>query len=201
MKIIGLCGGSGSGKGACSKIFLELGIPSIDTDAVYHELISENSTCVEQLAATFGHTVVNECGGIDRRELGKIVFADNSRKKLELLNQITHKHILQKTRELIEEYRQNGAAYVIIDAPLLFESGFDKECDVTVAVIADKNLRVERIILRDGISRDDAIKRIDSQISDEELRECCDYVIENNLDVSSLKDEILNFIKNINLNK
>ena len=152
MKIIGLCGGSGSGKGIASKYFLQLGIPSIDTDAVYHDLINTSSSCVDELVMAFGDSIIDVNGGVNRKVLSDIVFCDNSKEKLNLLNEITHRHILDKTRDLINEYRRSGVVAVIVDAPLLFESGFDRECDFTVAVIADRDIRIQRVMNRDGIS-------------------------------------------------
>ena len=190
MKIIGLCGGSGSGKGVVSEFFLKLGIPSVDTDVVYHEITGRKSACVDELASCFGENIIDSNGGLNRRALSDIVFADGASEKLKLLNQIAHRHILDKTREIIEEYSKNGASAVIIDAPLLFESGFDKECDITVAVVADRDARIDRVVRRDEISTEAAARRIDSQISDSELIKRCDYFVENNGDLSSLEDAV-----------
>ena len=190
MKIIGLCGGSGSGKGVVSQIFLELGIPSVDTDAVYHEITGRNSACVDELASCFGKNIIDSNGGLNRGALSDIVFADDATAQLKLLNQITHRHILDKTRAIIEDYRKNGLSAVIIDAPLLFESGFDKECDITIAIVADRKVRIDRVVRRDGISTEAAARRIDSQIPDSELIKRCDYYIENNGDLSLLEDAV-----------
>lgn len=198
MKIIGLCGGSGSGKGAVSKIFLTLGIPSIDTDAVYHDITSSNSACVDELASFFGNIIIDSNGGLDRRALSGIVFGDNSQDKLERLNEIAHRHILDKTREIIKAYEANGVGAVIIDAPLLFESGFDRECDFTIVVVADRDIRIKRILERDAIDLESAKRRIDSQITDDELKSKCDYIIENNGDLSSLEKAVKNIYENFN---
>jgi dephospho-CoA kinase len=185
MKVIGLCGGSGSGKGTVCELFSKLGIPSIDTDRMYHEIISTDSECTMEIAAKFGDTV-RAYPGIDRTALRNAVF--NSRDDLTTLNTITHKHILAKVREIINSTRE--ADGIIIDAPLLFESGFDKECDATVCVIADDSIRIERIITRDGISRDVAKTRIESQISNDDLVQRCDFWIENNSDREELGKKV-----------
>ena len=197
MKIIGLCGGSGSGKGFASIYFRELGIPSIDTDQVYHDLICVPSPCVDELSTTFGSSIVDNNGAVNRKALSNIVFGDNSKARLKKLNEITHRHILDKTRQLIKDYASCGVEAVIVDAPLLFESGFDKECDVTVAIIADRKVRIQRIISRDGISENDAIIRIDAQTSNEELIKRCNYFIENNGDADSLKASVAVIYKKI----
>ena len=199
MKIIGLCGGSGSGKGAVSKIFLEYCIPSIDTDALYHDITSKKSACVDELVSVFGDDILDSNGGVNRRILSQIVFAKKSADKLNILNQISHRHILNKTREIINDYDREGIGAVIVDAPLLFESGFDSECDFTVAVVADRDLRLKRIVKRDGITNEAAARRIDAQMPDDVLIEKCDFVIENNGDVQSLYAKVNAVVSKINL--
>ena len=189
MKIIGLCGGSGSGKGAVSGIFAEIGIPSIDTDAVYREMTLSDSPCMRALRREFGEEVVNSLGGLDRTRLASIVFSDPTR--LEKLNKIAHSFILDETRRRLAEYRDKGLAAAIVDAPVLFESGFASECDAIICVVADRETRIARIMSRDGISYDAAEKRIASQMKDEILISKCDHVIYNNADIESLREGIL----------
>ena len=185
MKVIGLCGGSGAGKGTVCSIFAELGIPSIDTDKLYHSLISTDSECTMEIVSAFGSDVYAN-PGVDRKALRNIVFS--SPENLAILNKITHKHILASVRSIIKN--TDEARAIIIDAPLLFESGFDKECDVKICVIADEDVRIERIIKRDGISPEIAKARIASQIPNEELKEICDYTIENNAGTDELRKHI-----------
>ena len=185
MQVIGLCGGSGAGKGTVCSIFAELGIPSIDTDKLYHSLISTDSECSRELVSAFGDDVYAN-PGVDRKALRDVVFA--SPENLDLLNKITHKHILASARDLIKNARDVRA--IIIDAPLLFESGFDKECDVKICVIANDDVRIERIIKRDGITHEIAKARIASQIPNDRLMEICDYAIENNSDENELRKRI-----------
>ena len=189
MKVIGLCGGSGSGKGTVSKIFAEIGIPSIDTDAVYREMTLSDSPCMRALAAEFGDEVVNSQGGLDRARLASIVFNDPSR--LEKLNKIAHSFILDETRRRLAAYKDEGLSAAIVDAPVLFESGFDNECDEIVCVVADRDIRTDRIMSRDRITRDAAEKRISSQMPDEILISKCDHAIYNNSDIESLREQIL----------
>ncbi len=189
MKIIGLCGGSGSGKSIICKIFDEFGIHSINADLVYHDLISSDSECSRELILVFGEEIKTPRNGVDREKLGKIVFS--SKEKLNTLNEITHKHILAQTKKIISSIEQSSDANAIIfDAPLLFESGFNKECDVTICVIADEDTRVNRIIKRDSISEDKARARIKAQITNEELIKRCDYVIVNDSSFDVLKERV-----------
>lgn len=188
MIVIGLCGGSGSGKGVVSSIFNDLGIRSIDTDLVYRKIISTDSDCTKELLFTFGE-IIHANPGINRSKLREIVFS--SPERLKLLNEITHKHILSKVRCDIKLEEKKGVAKgIIIDAPLLFESGFDKECDITVCVVADEEIRINRIIDRDNIDRSVAVRRIMSQISNDDLIKKCTYSIENNGDINNLTEKV-----------
>lgn len=195
MKIIGLTGPSGSGKGELCAILEKFGIFSIDTDRVYHQLLAPPSACLDELSAHFGSQILNSDGSLDRAALAKKVFAPGAGSELEVLNRITHKYVLGKAREIISEFSQQGCSAVIVDAPALYESGFDKECDFCVAVIADKETRVERIMARDGISRDAAEKRINAQKPDSFYTEHARIVIYNNSNTSELQKQALEILR------
>ena len=198
MKVIGLCGGSGSGKGTVALIFAVLGIPSIDTDSVYHELTSEKSECLEALQNAFGKEIISENGALNRRILASIVFnSEDADKKRELLNEISHSYILAETRRRLAAYRDSGVKAAIVDAPLLFESGFDGECDLVIAVVAPRELRIDRIMRRDGINRARAEERIRSQISDGELECRSDFTIVNDGDEDSLRAKVFQLAEKI----
>jgi len=197
MKIIGLCGGSGSGKGTVAKLMSSFGIPFVNADEVYHELTSTLSECLIEIKDAFGDSVVKN-GALDRAALRSIVMSDSEDKtRLKLLNSITHKHVLRKMREIAVEYDKQGFEYVVFDAPLLFESGLNLDCFVIICVVADKNIRIERIMKRDGITSTDAIKRIESQLSDEWLILNSDYVIVNDKGTNELSLEVQKIITDI----
>lgn len=185
MKIIGLCGGSGSGKGTVCSIFRSLGVPSIDTDEVYHELTIHSSDCTRALASELGEDILFADGSLNRRALAGVVFSDETKRLV--LNRIAHKFVLEECRKRILDFENNGFSAVIVDAPLLFESGFDKECDLLVCVVADELLRIGRITTRDSISAQQAKARIASQLEDDYLISRCDFVINNNSDLVSLE--------------
>ena len=196
MKIIGLCGGSGSGKGCVCDILMQYGFAIFDTDKIYHELLASDGTLASGLVSAFGDGILTN-GNIDRKKLGAIVFSDKSGEKLKTLNSIAHKHILDAVRRGISEADKQGKSVSVVDAPVLFESGFDKECDFTVAVVSDKEKRISRIVLRDSISRCEAERRINSQIDDERLTSLCDYTIFNNGDLCDLKCEVSRIVDEI----
>lgn len=190
MKTIGLCGGSGSGKGTVAAFFASHGIPSIDADAVYHDITSHDSPCLRAIAARFGSEVVCD-GRLNRVALRDMVFSgDDAQAKNRALCSITHRYVLDVIRERIIEYAIHGVPAVLIDAPMLFESGFNAECDSVIGVVSDENLRIARIMLRDGLSFADAQRRIRAQLPDTLLRQKCDMIIENNADVETLSKRV-----------
>ena len=178
MKIIGLTGGSGAGKSVVAETFRAYGVESIDTDRVYREVTAEGMPCLAELAERFGAGILDVGGNLNRRALAGIAFT--SAENLSALNTITHKYILAECSRRIEEQRNVGRQAVIIDAPVLFESGFDRECDFVIAVTAEIVLRLNRIVARDGISEEQARRRIANQMSDAEYARRSDYVIVNN---------------------
>lgn len=165
--IIGLTGPTGAGKGVVSGICRRWGIPSIDTDAVYHALLEPPSACLDGLVASFGTGICNPDGTLNRPALSAIVFAPGAGDKLELLNRITHGFVLDKVRTLCRAHEEAGAPAVLVDAPLLYESGFDRECDRVLAVLAAPDTRLCRIMARDGISLDAALARLRAQKPDD----------------------------------
>lgn len=193
---IGLAGGSGSGKGTVSSLLSQAGIPSFDCDAVYHDLISRDGPLTREIVKAFGEGVRSKDGGIDRRSLADVVFHDND--KLAELNRITHKEILAVLAEWEKRAEQQGITAILVDAPLLFESGLDRECDLTLAVTAPTGVRIERIVSRDGITRKEAEERISAQISDEELSRRADVVISNGEDLTHLVNEVGRILSIIN---
>ena len=197
MTIIGLCGNSGSGKGTVCKIFLEHGIPSIDADLVYRELTVVNSTLTQKLAANFGSEILNADLSLNRKALADVVFADKTASLLRQLHKITHSSIITEAERRISDMEKSGIKAVIFDAPLLFESEFDKKCDFIIAVTANKNEKIQRIMQRDGIDYKRADARISSQLSEEFLIEHSDFVIENTGSVDDLNSSVQKIIKNI----
>ncbi len=195
MKIVGLCGTSGSGKGVASRFFESLGCFVVDTDKLYHGMITGDSECSRDIIACFGETIKNEKGGINRERLGEIVFSDKN--NLQMLNSVAHKHVRLALHEIAEKKRNEGTDVLIYDAPLLFEANMQHECDFTVAVTADKETRIKRIMKRDCITSEKANKRISSQHTDEFFSENCDFVIENNRDTAHLLIGVKNVLDKI----
>ena len=174
MRLIGLCGRSGSGKSSFCTAARECGVDVIDCDAVYKELVSKPSECLSEIGEKFGNEFIKD-GILDRKSLAKVVFSDKS--KLDLLNAVTHKHIRARINELLNEMPNDST--VILDAPTLFESGIDEMCDHIVAIIAPDEFCLKRITKRDGLTEQQALSRLLNQPSNDFLIEHSDTVIYN----------------------
>ena len=161
MKIIGITGPTGAGKSSLADHMRSRGIPVIDADRLYHSLLTPPSPCLDALRHAFGDGIFTEGGELDRKKLADIVF--NDEKKLELLNSTVLSIVLDESRRILKEYESKGEKYAAIDAPTLIESGFHTECDLVVSVICDTDVRIERIISRDGIDRASAEARVHAQ--------------------------------------
>ena len=195
MKIIGLTGGSGAGKGEVCRIFAGYGLDSIDTDEISRGITGKNSACLAELTRYFSGIILNSCGELDRKKLAELAFSDKN--NLEVLNKITHKYILEECMRRIKAMETAGKTAVIIDAPLLFESGFDGCCDIIISVTAQKNERIKRIISRDNLSLEQAVRRIENQKDDDFFSAHSDYIIKNNGTPEELEKQIYDIYTNI----
>ncbi len=198
MIIIGLTGATGAGKGLLSKIFEKYKIHSLDTDLVSRIVCQPNFPCTLELAEAFGEDILLSDGSLDRKALSEKVFMrEESEKLLSKLNAITHRHILAYVDTWLEKQKSDGAKAAVVDAPLLFESGYDKKCDYIIGVVADKKTRIKRIIERDMISAELAEKRAGAQKDDEYLMNHCSVVFTNNGDEKALESQALFCIKEL----
>lgn len=199
MTIIGLTGPSGSGKTLFCNLAAEFGCKSINADEVYHDLLVPPSNCLDDIVSAFGVSVINSDGTLNRGILGNIVFSD--REKLSLLNSISHKFVKDEFRKIISSLQMEGCEVVIIDAPTLFESGFDKECDFTVCVIASEELRRQRISERDKIPFEKINARISAQKKEDFYTSRSNFTVINNGSVSELKKDIATVLLKMGISK
>ena len=177
MKVIGLTGQTGAGKSTVAKVLTEQGCYHIDADLVARKVIDGDSAVKKMLANHFGEGIIGEDGKILRPELAKRAFANAE--SVKALNAITHPAVTEKIRSILKEKENEGLKGAIIDAIALFESGENSLCDFTVAVTAPLEIRLERIMKRDGIDRERALERINAQKDEEFFTERCDYIIKN----------------------
>ncbi|MGB9595065.1 MAG: dephospho-CoA kinase [Candidatus Poribacteria bacterium] len=176
--IIGLTGGIASGKTAIAKIFQDLGAIVINLDSLSHNLLKNDELIKEKLIYSFGYGILNDKGEIDRQKLGRLVF-DNPN-YLNHLNNIIHPKVIQLSNDLAkQELAKDKSKVVILDVPLLIECNMVDKVDLVVLVYTDKETQIKRLIER-GLPENEAVKRINSQMSFEEKRPFADYIINNN---------------------
>lgn len=176
MKIIGITGGTGCGKTTALNELERRGALLIDCDAVYHRMLETDRPMLDEIEKYFPGAVVD--GKLDRKALGAVVFTDEE--ALRDLNIITHRHINLEIRRILREHAMNGGTLAAIDAIELFSSGLAKRCTATVGVIAGRDVRISRIMRRDGISREYAMMRVNAQRPNEYFIQKCSRVLENN---------------------
>lgn len=183
-KIFGLTGMSGAGKSTVCKSFEKAGFYIIDCDKLAREVVKKGKPCLNKIHRLFGENVITVEGELDRKAMGNIVFTDGD--KLELLNDTIYPYI---TYKVIEMCRNTDKYFVLLDAPTLFESGIDFICDGVVSVVCNREKSVERIMIRDNISRESAENRLGSQHDIEYYKSRSNFCIENNSDIDALKSK------------
>lgn len=191
--IVGLTGQSGAGKTTVSQVFKKNGFGIINCDELARKVTFRGSPCNKELAMFFP-SCFDKQYELNRAAMARIVFSDM--RKLELLNSVIFGYILKKVDEEIERMSKNYK-FILLDAPTLFEAKADKLCDVCVAVVADMELRLSRIIDRDGIDREIAMKRFAAQHDTAFFRKNCEYVIDNSAGIEIAAKETQDIIDKI----
>lgn len=191
--IIGLTGQSGAGKSTVAFVFENEGFCIIDADKISKEVTSRKEV-ISKLTENFDD-ILFEDKTLNKRKLAKIVFSD--KEELKKMNNILFP-LIEKEIMLIVDNSEN--AYILLDAPQLFESGMDIQCDNVVSVVANKEKLLERIVQRDSITVDEAKKRLNSQYTREFFEKNSDFVIYNNSGVKDLIDKTQRVITSIKAN-
>lgn len=189
--IIGITGWIASGKTIVSNILKEQGYFVIDVDKVGKEIVESQKPAYNEVIDYFGKDILLEDGRINRELLGEIVFSDN--KKLNKLNQITHKYILDEVKLRLRHLEEGNVKNIVIDAAMLFEIGLDKLVNMVWFVESSQDIRLKRLMNRNGYTLQQAQKRIDSQ-NFTKNREKSDIIIDNSGTIGELKDKVLKLI-------
>lgn len=185
--IIGVTGNIASGKSETARILQQKGCALVDADAVGHELYGYDRALVQQLAAEFGQDVLLSNGSLNRKKLGSLVFGRPE--AMATLNRIVHPALINAIRERIRS-SQRVMNRLVLDAALIIELGFAKEVDYLVFVSASVEVRLKRLMERSGLTEEEAMRRIDSQMPEESKLPHADFVIKNETTREYLVDQV-----------
>jgi dephospho-CoA kinase len=194
-KVIGLTGGIASGKSLVSRTLQGLGMTVIDADEISHELMAEDAAIKQHVVKTFGTGVLSPNGDVDRGKLGKIVFQDAGLRKD--LEQILHPRILAELSKRTRESKGN----VVLEIPLLIEQEGHEHVDLVVVVYSTRERQIQRLMDRDGISQEEAVRRIEAQLPLEEKVAYAHYVIDNSGTIEETTDQVTRLYKQIRENE
>lgn len=179
MKIIGITGSSGAGKTTvCTLLEEKYNAEIIEADKVAKKLSRKGTMYFNSIVDTFGNSIVNKEGELNRKKLADIIFEDES--KREELNKLTFMYIVEEIKKNINKLGKKQI--IVIDAPLLYESRLNEICDFVIAVVSERNKQITRITIRDGVSQEEAERRLNAQNTNEFYIDNAEYVLYNNDD-------------------
>ena len=184
--ILGLTGGIGTGKSTVANMLKEKGIPVVDTDLISREVI-QYPEIIEKIKLAISNEVFDFNNKLNRKKMSEIVF--ENQEKLKKLNEIMHPEILKKMWKEVEKLKKDYKI-IVVDIPLLFEINMEKEVDKILLIYASKEIQLKRIMERDGRTREEAIKIINSQMPLYKKREKSDYIIQNNDSLEKLEKSL-----------
>ena len=188
-RVIGLTGGIGAGKSEAAKRFFRLGAQVIDADVVARRSLEIDGCCYKEVVEAFGEKIIRSDGSIDRNALASLVFSDKQCRKT--LDNIVHPYVISEMFQQAKQcYDADARSIIVLDIPLMFECGIEKSVDQSLLVLADDSLRLNRIVTRNGISRDAAALRISSQMPQHEKQARADFLINNNGPIEALYGQV-----------
>ncbi|MHC2994362.1 MAG: dephospho-CoA kinase [Candidatus Atribacteria bacterium] len=196
--IVGLTGGIVSGKSTVAKMFKDLGAKIVDADELGHKVILPHKPAWEKIIKLFGKDLLKEDLKIDRRKLGDIVFSN--KKLLKKLNEITHSEIIKLIKKEIKSIKDKTDKkddILIIDAALIYETKIDNLMDKIIVVYIDKTEQIKRLVKRDNLSAEEALKRIKSQMPIKEKIRFADYIIDNSNSLDKTREQVETIWQNL----
>ena len=198
MILVGLTGGVATGKSTVAAMLKQCGAVVIDADLLAREVVTPGKPAWKEIVATFGKSVLNSDGTLNRHALGAIVFRHPAKRLV--LERMIHPRVAREQKRLTREAARNTPNTVVIyDVPLLFEAGIDKRVDITVVVTADRETQIARLKLRNGLSRAEAIRRIKSQMPLSKKIQLADHVIDGTLPLRQLRKQTAHLFKQLTM--
>ena len=188
MRVIGLTGGIASGKSTVSNLFKKVGVPIIDADVVARKVVEKDSEGLMSLTKRFGNSILLNDGSLDRTKLGRKMFSDAS--VLKEVNDLLQPLIRTEIELQIQEAKKQNNPLLILDIPLLFEMHYENLCDEIIVVAVSLETQIQRLKNRNGLSKEEALKRIESQMSLEEKVKKADIVWTNEGSIEELEARV-----------
>ena len=197
---VGLTGSIAAGKSFVASVFEELGCHVLDADQTAREVVMPGTPGLKALTEAFGEEILNPDGTLNRKQLGALVFADESQRQR--LNHILHPFIIARQDEILSEWEKDDPQGIgIVDAALMIESGGYRRFDKLIVVHCRPEAQLERLMLRDKLSRDEAQRRIDSQMPQEEKQKFADYLIDTSDGFELTREQTINVYDLMKLTK
>ncbi|EAF2520007.1 dephospho-CoA kinase [Listeria monocytogenes] len=198
-KTIGLTGSVATGKSTVSNMIQQAGIPLVDADIAARKVVEPGTEGLKEIVAYFGEEILLADGTLDRAKLGEIIFKD--KEKREKLNEITHPRVKDYMLEARERFFRSGEELVFFDIPLLFESHLESLVDQIVVVWTAPETELKRLMERNNLTKEDALRRIESQMGIDEKARKADFVIDNNESLEKTQKQVYTFIERFVKNK
>ncbi|ACK39354.1 dephospho-CoA kinase [Listeria monocytogenes] len=198
-KTIGLTGSVATGKSTVSNMIQQAGIPLVDADVAARKVVEPGTEGLKEIVAYFGGEILLADGTLDRAKLGEIIFKD--KEKREKLNEITHPRVKDYMLEARERFFRAGEELVFFDIPLLFESHLESLVDQIVVVWTTPETELKRLMERNNLTKEDALRRIESQMGIDEKARKADFVIDNNESLEKTQKQVYTFIERFVKNK
>ena len=186
--VIGLTGGIGCGKSEAAKFLSTLGAAHLDADAISHELTEAGGAALPEIRRVFGEAAFNADGSLDRASLGKLVFGNEPARRA--LEGIIHPLVQREMLTRMDAAARAGASVVILDVPLLFETGMDALCDETWTLYLPREKQVARVVTRDGLTREAAEARVDSQMAAEKRNALATHAVNTDQPIERTRAEL-----------
>lgn len=190
--VLGITGGIATGKSTVVKFVQEYGFPVVDADVIAREVVAIGTPGLKAVSKEFGPEVIQKNGSLDRKALGMIIFSEPEKRIR--LNQLLSPFLRTEITKQIKEKKQQSKL-IIVDIPLLYEGGYEKEVDQVAVVYLPKKIQVERLMIRDGLTKEEAEKRIASQAPIEEKKKKAQIVFDNHKDQEWTKKQVTKWLK------